>query len=383
MTSLAFVQDYPLEDIAAWSQTPANMRANFHAILGGAFREEGGFRYPLQPVLRARALVFRKLLGRPFLSDRSPGRWRYFSKAAQTRLAGYQGWTLSPGTAFLAFWSKTPGLRRAFWTDATFRQFIDYWPSHQSSSRRFRDMGDELERRALHNADLCIYSSRWAADSAVKDYEVDPQKVLIAPFGPNLPASMLEVADRVWSLPKAELRVLSIGVDWSRKGMDAAVRLVSALREKGLKIFLDIAGVSPPEGERVPDFVQLHGRLSKTDPEQQAKLVSLFEAASAFILLSRADASPIVFCEAAAFGLPRIGIDTGGVRDLIGDGVDGSLFSPEMEPAEMAAALLPVFGDPERLMKMRQSARHGYETRWNWPTQCKRVLERMSAAHNR
>lgn len=386
--SLTFAQVQALEDYAAWSQIPANMRANFGALLGDQFHAEGSFHYPLQPLLRARALIYRKLLRRPFLSDRSVGSWRYFSQALRQRLPVQPGWVLMTGTAFLAFWPKdgkenAAGQFRAFWTDATFRQFIDYWPTHQSIATAFRTMGDDLERRAIHNTDLCVYSSKWAADSAINDYGVDPEKVMIAPFGPNLPAAMLEAANHSWAKIKPEIRILSVGVDWSRKGMDIAINTVSALRQRGLKVFLDIVGVLPPKAETFPAFVQIHGRLDKNDPEQQLKLIRLFETASAFILLSRADASPIVFSEAAAFGLPRFSFDTGGSRSLINDRIDGCLFTQDMDAKEIADRLHSIFADPERLMNMRQQARQGYETQWNWPTQCKKILERMSVLQNK
>jgi glycosyltransferase involved in cell wall biosynthesis len=378
-TSLVFAQEYELENLMAWSQIPANMRSNFGAILGAGFREEGGFYYPLQPLLRARALIYRKLFQRPFLSDRSPNRWRHLSKELQQRLQGYNGWVLMTGTAFLAFRPPDSTVLNAFWTDGTFRQFLDYWPSHRSIAPAFRKMGDDLEGRAIRNANLCVYSSAWAAESAIKDYGADPDKVMIAPFGPNLSAAMLAAADRSWSLPRTELSILSVGVDWSRKGMDIAVQVVSALRQRGMEIFLDIVGVLPPSGETVPAFVRLHGHLNKSDPVQQAKFTRLFETASAFILLSRADASPIVFSEAAAFGLPRFSFLTGGVGSVINDGVDGCLFDSGKNAAEMADRLHPFLADRERLTQMREATRRAYETRLNWPTQCKLILQRMKA----
>ncbi len=372
-----FAQVEDLGNVAAWSQIPANMRTHFRAAVGEQFQEIGGFHYPLQPLLRARALVYRKLLGRPYLSDRSPGSWRYFSIQLQQRLPPQPSCLFMTGTSFLAFLPKRPGQFRAFWTDGTFRQFLDFWPSHKSVAPAFATMGDDLERRAIHHADLCIYSSQWAADSAIRDYGADPSRVMIAPFGANLPADMLAAADRSWSMPRKELTLLSVGVDWSRKGMDLAVQVVTILRQRGLEVFLDIAGVLPPAGESVPPFVRLHGHLNKTIPEQKSKLTRLFETASAFVLLSRADASPIVFSEAAAFGLPRFSLETGGVRSLINEGVDGCLFPLQSNPSEMADRLQPILSDRNRLEQMRQNARQAYETRLNWPTQCRLILERI------
>ena len=43
-----------------------------------------------------------------------------------------------------------------------------------------------LEKRAIEKARLLLYPTRWAADSAIKDYGADPQKVRVIPFGANI-----------------------------------------------------------------------------------------------------------------------------------------------------------------------------------------------------
>ena len=46
--------------------------------------------------------------------------------------------------------------------------------------------GNELEQSALSRCTLAIFSSEWAANTAVQNYDVHPDKVRVVPFGANL-----------------------------------------------------------------------------------------------------------------------------------------------------------------------------------------------------
>src|ERR1700679_3258338 len=45
------------------------------------------------------------------------------------------------------------------------------------------------ESTAFEKANLLIFSSDWAANSAINDFKINPDKVFVAPFGPNMETS--------------------------------------------------------------------------------------------------------------------------------------------------------------------------------------------------
>ena len=74
----------------------------------------------------------------------------------------------------------------AYLSDATFRVLSDCYPEMAGMPKEWRDKREECEQRAIARADLLIYPSRWAADSAVADYGADPDKTRVIPLGANL-----------------------------------------------------------------------------------------------------------------------------------------------------------------------------------------------------
>ena len=72
---------------------------------------------------------------------------------------------------------------------------------------------------------------------------------------------------------------------------------------------------------------------------------SLYSAADVFVFPSRADNSPLTVLESLACGTPVVAFDTGGVGELVHDGVNGRLVPPE-DPAALARAVAAVVEDP-------------------------------------
>ena len=64
---------------------------------------------------------------------------------------------------------------------------------------------------------------------------------------------------------------------------------------------------------------------------------------------TRADCTPIVFCEANAFGIPVITTDTGGVSSIIKNGENGFAFPLDATPDEYANTIQSLLDDPLKL----------------------------------
>ena len=116
--------------------------------------------------------------------------------------------------------------------------------------------GHATERAAFERAALLIFASQWAANSAIADYNIEPSKIAVVPFGANFieppPSELVRHHIEARSADRCEL--ISIGVDWVRKGMPRAIELAEALNNCGLATRLTIIGCKPPSGVRVPPF---------------------------------------------------------------------------------------------------------------------------------
>ncbi len=94
------------------------------------------------------------------------------------------------------------------------------------------------------------------------------------------------------------------------------------------------------------------------------ELASAYASADAFIFPSRTETLGLVLLEAMAAGTPVVAARSGGIPDIVTDGVNGYLFDPtDAEGATVATQRL--FANPKERENLRQNARREAE-RWGW-----------------
>jgi glycosyltransferase involved in cell wall biosynthesis len=247
-------------------------------------------------------------------------------------------------------------------SDATVRLMRDYYPQFTGISEQAFRMADALERQAIERADLLLYPSRWAADSAVRDYGAQPGKVHVLPYGANLaeapPPPSFAPGDGV-------CRLLMVGVNWRVKGGAVAVEALRALNAQGIAAELTVIGCSPPEPVAAPGLT-LVPFLDKGSAADRARLAAAYERASFFVLPTRNECYGIVLCEAAAYGLPALASRTGGVPEIVREGETGHTLPLDDDGAAYAARIAAIWRDPARYLAMRRAARADFEARLNW-----------------
>ena len=106
--------------------------------------------------------------------------------------------------------------------------------------------------------------------------------------------------------------------------------------------------------------------LNKNDPQQKAALQQLFISSDFLILPTRFDCTPIVFCEAGAYGLPCIAPETGGIASVITDGVNGFLMPYDAAGSAYAAKIKSVFENETVYNSLIISSRDNFEQQLNW-----------------
>ncbi len=94
------------------------------------------------------------------------------------------------------------------------------------------------------------------------------------------------------------------------------------------------------------------------------ELGSAFACADAFVFPSRTETLGLVLLEAMAAGCPVVAARSGGIPDIVTDGVNGYLFDPAEEEGAIAATQRLLNQQQER-ETLRQNARVEAE-RWSW-----------------
>lgn len=178
-------------------------------------------------------------------------------------------------------------------------------------------------------------------------------------------------AHKVVTIPNGvDERYLAVGrsrVPWDASRPLELITVGSLIPRKGVYELLSaVADVHLPQGFRLtvagdgPDRANLEARskaLGLTDRIRFLGAVNtdlvqdLMRTSDLFVLASRSEGRPNVVLEAMASGLPVVGSDIPGVRELLTHGVDGLLY-PVGQPAELARAIETLAREPDRLAEM-------------------------------
>src|SRR6266571_4408125 len=129
--------------------------------------------------------------------------------------------------------------------DATFALQHDYYPHFSNLWKWSAQQANKVEEIAYQNATALLFSSYWAARSAVEDYGVDQQKVHTIFWGANL--ETIPSREMVLAKKKSErCRLLFMGVSWELKGGEIAFETLLKLEEMGIEAELIVCGTTPP-----------------------------------------------------------------------------------------------------------------------------------------
>jgi glycosyltransferase involved in cell wall biosynthesis len=356
----------------SWSGLPFFMR---HAIEGAGIET-----VTLSPVDSRQAerivrfLYWRWMRGRRYLKYCDHALLKSHARQYQRGLAGIDvDAVFSPSTWPLAYLETN--LPTILWTDACFAGVLDFYHSFTDVAPPSVAAGHVIEQLALDRCARAVYSTEWAAETTQRSYLIPHHKVNIVPFGGNLlePPALHEVTDIVRQRPATPCRLLLVGVDWVRKGVDIAVDTVKALSAAGLDCRLTIVGCSPPAGTSLPACVEVIPFISKLTIEERQRLNELYARSHFFIMPTRAEAFGIVFAEASTFGVPCLATKVGGLPSVIKEGVNGQLFPLDASGDDYADWILNIFKTPDRYRELALSAAEHAATHLTWKVAGQRI----------
>lgn len=244
--------------------------------------------------------------------------------------------------------------------DTTFKLFNQYM---QIKDTAFLRLAEDLEERAIQRASHIVYSSEWAKTSAVNDYHVDPEKISVIEFGANIE----DVPDFQDYISPSTCNLLFIGTNWKMKGGDKLLKIYSELRNRGIDCTLTIIGSSPAQDVNDPN-IKVYPLVDKSTSEGKEAFRQLLGRSHFLIAPTLFDCYGIVNCEAAAYGIPVLTSDVGGVSQVICEGENGFLMSVDAEASEYADKIEAVYSDTEQFNVLRKKSRQHFEERLNWET---------------
>ena len=199
--------------------------------------------------------------------------------------------------------------------------------------------------------------------------------------------------------------VRDLGIDPDRPSVVFVGRIT---RQKGLSYLLRAAALLPPEVQLVlcagaPDTPEILAEVQAGIAElqksrtgvvwidrmlSQHELSAVLTQATTFVCPSVYEPLGIVNLEAMACGAPVVGTATGGIPEVVDDGVTGRLVpieqlqdgtgtpvDPDRFVKDLAETLIEVVSDPERAREMGEAGRKRAEAEFGWDRIASRTLE--------
>jgi starch synthase len=260
-------------------------------------------------------------------------------------------------------------------------------------------ISSEIERTAFEAADAVIAVSHGMRADILRCYPaIDPARVRVVHNGIDLER---------WKPVDDPETVRGFGVDPARPSVIFVGRIT---RQKGLPYLLAAARRLAPEVQLIlcagaPDtpeiLEEVQAGVAALQAERtgviwidrllsQPELAALLSASTTFVCPSVYEPLGIVNLEAMACGLPVVGTATGGIPEVVADGVTGRLVpiqqvddgtgipvDPEQFIADLAAALSEVVADPATARLMGIAGRRRAEAEFSWAS----IAERTRAIY--
>lgn len=260
-----------------------------------------------------------------------------------------------------------------------------------------------IEKTAYEAADAIIAVSEGMRADVLRCYPaVEPERVHVIHNGIDAAAWAAPATDE--ERAAADAVVAYHGIDRSRPAIVFVGRIT---RQKGLPYLLRAAERLPEDVQVVlcagaPDTPELahevEGAVARLKERRQgvvwiekmlprAELVAVLDACTAFVCPSVYEPLGIVNLEAMAVGLPVVGTATGGIPEVVVDGVTGALvpieqvsdgrgtpIHPEQFVADLAAALTAVVSDPARARLMGEAGKRRAVEHFSWDAIGERTL---------
>lgn len=245
-----------------------------------------------------------------------------------------------------------------------------------------------IEKLAYENAAAVIAVSAGMRADILRSYpQVDPARVRVIHNGIDVER---------WRPVQDPAFLSSIGMDPDRPSVVFVGRIT---RQKGLPYLLQAARLLPPEVQLIlcagaPDTPEIMAEVQEgVRLLQQTRkgvvwiermlprdeLSAILAAATTFVCPSVYEPLGIVNLEAMACGAAVVGTATGGIPEVVDDGVTGRLVpieqvqdgtgtptDPERFVADLAAVLTEVATDPERAREYGEAGRERARTQFSW-----------------
>ncbi len=205
-----------------------------------------------------------------------------------------------------------------------------------------------LNKRCYQSAKKIVTWSDWAKDGLVKEYDIDPNKIVTIPPGVNVAEWHHPIGRQLQPDPSACVRILFVGGNLDRKGGTLLLEAVRQLQSESYPVELHL--VTRDTIEPQPGVIVYNDMQPNSD-----ELKALYHASDIFCLPTRGDCLPMVLAEAGATGMPIVSTDVAAIPEIVRDGETGLLI-PTDDATALVTALRRMIVNPQLRFEMGNNA---------------------------
>ncbi|WP_078713337.1 glycogen synthase [Agreia bicolorata] len=245
-----------------------------------------------------------------------------------------------------------------------------------------------IEKTSFESADAVIAVSHGMRRDILRSYpSLDPERVSVVYNGIDLEKWHPESDDDVLAelgIDPTRPTVVFVGRITRQKGLPYLLRAIEKL-SPDVQVVLCAGAPDTPEileevSAGVRELQKTRSGIVWIDRLLDTRTLSVvLSSATVFVCPSVYEPLGIVNLEAMGCGLPVVGTATGGIPEVVDDGVTGILVpidqlqdgtgtpvDPDRFVADLAAALTRVLDDPERARSMGRAGRLRAESTFSW-----------------
>ena len=230
---------------------------------------------------------------------------------------------------------------------------------------------EKWETKSIADCDILVTFSHENAAIINKHYGKDPSKIRVIPIPAYVPENLIPAKNDVSKKIDGKINLLLVGKRFGLRGMDIGIEIVNELNHQGIQSQLTIVGIDGEDS----DHVKFMGNYDKEDTQQIERYFQFFSDSDFLIHPSRFHAAGIVISEAAAFGLPTITNNVGGLATTVLDNETGIVLPEKSPAAAYVTTIKSLVQDNDRYQKMRIAARERFDRELNWESAGKRLRE--------
>jgi glycogen(starch) synthase len=250
------------------------------------------------------------------------------------------------------------------------------------------DLMGEMEKMLLERAAFLIPNTFSTVAAIQKAYNIllTPERYRVVPYG------IIPVGDEaIRSCDPRRISdkwtILYVGRLEKRKGINDLFQAIPQVLKQVPQARFVIAGADnsyhdgfqTETGMDYPTYFARHysayqSHVTFLGSVSDEKLADLYQSCDLFVAPSRYESFGLIYLEAMNYAKPVVGCRTGGVPEVVDDGVTGRLVEPGT-PSALAAAIVSLLNSPKQLREMGLAGRQRLLERFTYTQMARQFAE--------